>query len=84
MQAKLKVMMESQIGFLVFRMVAGRKTDREEMKAAIQSIRSELNETMKQRVENVTTRVNHETQSQESLPREDRLPRSDGGRYRED
>jgi hypothetical protein len=42
------------------RMEADRKTDREEMKVAIQSIWSELDETQ---VENIMTRINHETQS---------------------
>jgi hypothetical protein len=62
-QAKTKDMMESQIGFLVSRMEADRETDREEMKTAIQSIQSELDETIQQRVENIMTRVNHKTQS---------------------
>jgi 5,10-methylene-tetrahydrofolate dehydrogenase/methenyl tetrahydrofolate cyclohydrolase len=38
MQAKMKDTMGSQIGFLVSRMEADRKTNQEEMKAAIQSI----------------------------------------------
>jgi hypothetical protein len=63
MQAKMGDTMESQIGFLVSRMESARKTNREEMKAAIQSIWSERDETIQQRVENITTCVNHKTQS---------------------
>jgi hypothetical protein len=39
MQAKMKDTMECQIGFLASRREADRKTNREEMKAAIQSMR---------------------------------------------
>jgi hypothetical protein len=63
MQAKTEDMMESQIGFLVSTMEAARKTDREEVKVAVQSIWSEWDETIQQRVENVTMHVNHKTQS---------------------
>jgi hypothetical protein len=38
--------MESEIGSLVSRMEEGRKTNREEMKATIKSIRSEVDETI--------------------------------------
>jgi hypothetical protein len=63
MQARMKDTMESQIGFLGSRMEADRKTNREEMKAAIQSIWSERDETIQQRVENIMTCVNHKTES---------------------
>jgi hypothetical protein len=79
MQAKMKHMMESEIGFLVSRMEADRKSSREEMKDTVQSIRSELNETSQQQVGNIMMHVNHETQSPESLPRDNYLARSDGG-----
>jgi hypothetical protein len=49
-QTKMKDTMESQIAFLVSRMEAERKTDWEEIKAAIQSIQSELDQTIQQRV----------------------------------
>jgi hypothetical protein len=35
-------------------------------------------------MEEIMTRVNHETQSPEDPPRDDCLPQSDGGRCRED
>jgi uncharacterized protein YicC (UPF0701 family) len=60
MQAKMKDTMKSQIRFLVSRMEADRKTDQEEMKAAIQSMWSKLDET---RVENIMMRINHKTKS---------------------
>jgi hypothetical protein len=47
-QAKMEGKVESQIGFLVSRMEMDRNTDWEEMKAAIQSVRSELDETIRQ------------------------------------
>jgi hypothetical protein len=53
-------MVESQICFLVSKLEAERKTDWEEMKAAIQSIRSERDETQ---VENIMMCVIHKTQS---------------------
>jgi uncharacterized protein YukE len=53
---------ESEIGFLVSRMEEDRKTNREEMKATVKSIRSEVYETIQQRVGNIMTR-NQETQS---------------------
>jgi hypothetical protein len=59
MQARMKDTMESQIGFLVPRI----KPNREEMKAAIQSIQSERDETIQQQVENITMCINHKTQS---------------------
>jgi hypothetical protein len=49
MKAKMKDMMESQIGFIVSRTEADRKTDWEEMEAALQSMWSEL-ETIRQQV----------------------------------
>jgi uncharacterized membrane-anchored protein YhcB (DUF1043 family) len=48
MQAQMKDTMESQIGFLISRMEVDRKTKREEMKAAMQSIQSELEDTRKE------------------------------------
>jgi hypothetical protein len=53
--------MEGQIGFLVPRMEADRKTDQEEMKASIQSMGSVLDEIIRQQVENVMRRVKNET-----------------------
>jgi ribosomal protein L23 len=55
MQGEMKDMMESQIGFLVSRMEVNRKADKEEIKATIQSIWSELDE---MRVENIMKRIN--------------------------
>jgi histidinol-phosphate/aromatic aminotransferase/cobyric acid decarboxylase-like protein len=66
MQARMKDTLESQIGFLVSRMEADRKPAREEMKTAIQFIRSELHETQ---VENIMTRINHKTVSRKPAKR---------------
>jgi hypothetical protein len=63
MQARMKDMLESHTGFLVSRMETDRKTNREEMKATIQSMRSELDEMIQQQGENIMTCFNHKTQS---------------------
>jgi predicted component of type VI protein secretion system len=70
--------MESEIGFLVSRMEEGRKTNREEMKATIKSIWSEVDETIQQQVGNIMTRP-RDTESADSLARDNYLARSDGG-----
>jgi hypothetical protein len=48
MQTKMEVTMDSQISFLVSGMGAARKTSQEEMKAAVQSIWAERDETIQQ------------------------------------
>jgi predicted component of type VI protein secretion system len=54
--------MEIEIGFLVSRMKEGRKTNREELKATMKSIRSEVDDTIQQQVRNIMTH-NQATQS---------------------
>jgi predicted component of type VI protein secretion system len=54
--------METEIGFLVSKMEKVRKTNREEMKATVKSILSEVDETIQQQVGNIMTH-NQETQS---------------------
>jgi predicted component of type VI protein secretion system len=53
---------ESEICFPVSRMEEGRKTNREQMKATIKSIWSEVDETIQQQVGNIMTH-DQETQS---------------------
>jgi hypothetical protein len=63
MQTKMEDTMESQISFLVSRMEPARKTNQEEIKAAIQSIWSEGDGMIQHRVENIRTCANHKAQS---------------------